>query len=44
MRPVVSTYNYNGEAVIDQGLEGNETIVTDGQSRLTPGAKIQIKD
>ncbi len=44
MRPVVSTYNYNGEAVIDDGLEGNETIVTDGQSRLTPGAKVQIKD
>jgi len=44
MRPVVSTYNYNGEAVIDQGLDGNEIIVTDGQSRLTPGAKIQVKD
>jgi multidrug efflux system membrane fusion protein len=42
MRPVVSTYAYGGQSVIDNGLEGNETVVTDGQTRLTPGAKVQI--
>ena len=42
MRPVVSTYSYGGESVIESGLAGNETVVTDGQTRLTPGAKVQI--
>jgi multidrug efflux system membrane fusion protein len=42
MRPVVSNYVYGGESVIDSGLEVNETVVTDGQTRLTPGAKVQI--
>lgn len=42
MRPVVSSYAYGGDSVIDSGLEANETIVTDGQTRLTPGAKVQI--
>jgi multidrug efflux system membrane fusion protein len=29
------------EAVIDQGLQGDETVVTDGQLRLVPGSKVQ---
>lgn len=42
-RPVVSNRTIQGEAVIDKGLEVGETVVTDGQVRLVPGAKVQIK-
>ena len=42
-RPVVTNRSYEGESVIDKGLELNEVVVTDGQTRLTPGAKVQIK-
>jgi multidrug efflux system membrane fusion protein len=42
-RPVVSSRTVRGEAVIDKGLEAGETVVTDGQVRLVPGAKVQIK-
>jgi multidrug efflux system membrane fusion protein len=31
------------EAVIDKGLTAGETVVTDGQLRLVPGAKVEIK-
>ena len=42
MRPVVSTYAYAGDSVIDSGLKLDEVVVTDGQTRLTPGTKVQI--
>ncbi len=42
MRPVASGHTYGGEAVIDSGLESNEVVVTDGQTRLVPGAKVQV--
>jgi multidrug efflux system membrane fusion protein len=42
-RPVVSTHTYANESVIDSGLETNEIVVVDGQSRLTPGAKVQVQ-
>jgi len=31
------------EAVIDEGLRGGETVVTDGQLRLVPGSRVQPK-
>jgi len=31
------------DAVIDEGVKAGETVVTDGQLRLTPGARIEIK-
>jgi multidrug efflux system membrane fusion protein len=31
------------EAVIDKGLTAGETVVTDGQLRLVPGARVEIK-
>jgi membrane fusion protein, multidrug efflux system len=34
----------NSETVIDKGLQAGERVVTDGQLRLVPGAKVQIKD
>jgi multidrug efflux system membrane fusion protein len=43
-RPVVSGPTHEGYAAIDRGLEVGETVVTDGQTRLTPGAKVQIKN
>lgn len=33
----------DGLAVIAQGLENGETVVTDGHSRLVPGGKVKIK-
>ena len=34
----------NGDTVVDKGLQPGETIVTDGQVNLIPGAKIEIKN
>ncbi|MGB4948187.1 MAG: efflux RND transporter periplasmic adaptor subunit, partial [Candidatus Competibacter denitrificans] len=42
-RPVTVTLRQAETAVIGQGLSEGETVVTDGQLRLTPGAKVQIK-
>jgi membrane fusion protein, multidrug efflux system len=43
-RPVVTTRTIEGAAVIDKGLQVGETIVIDGQLRLVPGAKVDIKN
>jgi membrane fusion protein, multidrug efflux system len=43
MRPVTPGQTVNGETVIEKGLEPGETVVTDGQLRLFPGAKVQAK-
>jgi multidrug efflux system membrane fusion protein len=42
-RSVVVGRTVGGEAVISQGLTSNERVVTDGQLRLTPGVKVEIK-
>jgi len=34
---------FEGMAAIGKGLQAGETVVTDGQLRLTPGAKVQAK-
>lgn len=39
-RPVTVGQNISGKVVVEKGLSAGETIVTDGQSRLFPGAKI----
>jgi membrane fusion protein, multidrug efflux system len=33
----------NGEAVVQSGVAAGEQVVTDGQLRLVPGARVQIK-
>jgi membrane fusion protein, multidrug efflux system len=33
-----------GLSAIGKGLQGGETVVTDGQLRLTPGAKVKTRD
>ena len=41
-RPVMTSQTVNGKALVDSGIMAGETVVTDGQSRLSPGAKISI--
>ena len=43
-RAVTSSRSVEGQAVIDKGLNPGETVVTDGQVRLVPGARVQIKN
>ena len=43
-RAVTSSRSVGGQAVIDKGLQPGETVVTDGQVRLVPGARVQIKN
>jgi multidrug efflux system membrane fusion protein len=42
-RPVVPGATVAGETVIEKGLQPGETVVTDGQLRLTPGAKVEVR-
>jgi multidrug efflux system membrane fusion protein len=42
-RPVVASRALDGETVIEKGLQAGEKVVTDGQLRLLPGAKVEIK-
>ncbi|MBI5848674.1 MAG: efflux RND transporter periplasmic adaptor subunit [Nitrospirae bacterium] len=42
-RPVVVSRTFGEESVIESGLKSGEKVVTDGQLRLTPGAKVEIK-
>lgn len=44
MRPVTSTAAAGEESVIDKGLAAGETVVIDGQLRLTPGAVVESKE
>jgi len=32
------------ELVIDRGLQPGETVVTEGQLRLTPGSHVQVQE
>lgn len=43
-RPVRVARSQEGQAVIESGLEAGEKVVTDGQIRLVPGAKVEIKN
>jgi multidrug efflux system membrane fusion protein len=43
VRPITVQRAINNTSVVN-GLAAGETVVTDGQLRLVPGAKIQIKD
>jgi multidrug efflux system membrane fusion protein len=42
-RPVVVAQDEAGEAVVQKGLAPGETVVTDGQLRLVPGAKVEAR-
>lgn len=43
-RQVTSTRSIEGLAVVDKGLKPGEIVVTDGQVRLVPGSKVQVKN
>lgn len=43
VRPVAVRMTAGAETVIEKGLQQGELVVTDGQLRLVPGAKIEIK-
>ncbi len=43
IRPVVIARTMNGEAVVEKGLHSGDKVVTDGQLRLVPGAKVELK-
>lgn len=43
-RPVTVNRSSGGQAVVEKGLSAGERVVTDGQLRLVPGAKVEIKE
>lgn len=43
MRPVKVVREFAGDSVISEGLKPGERVVTDGQLRLGPGSKVEIK-
>ncbi len=43
MRKVEVAQVRDGQAAIGKGLSSGESVVTDGHSRLTPGAKVKVK-
>lgn len=44
MRPVTVTRTWRGSSVVASGVQPGETVVTDGQVRLSPGARAAIRD
>jgi membrane fusion protein, multidrug efflux system len=42
-QPVIAGRTRNNETIIEKGLQAGETVVTDGQLRLVPGAKVDVK-
>lgn len=43
VRPVTVARIQGDESIIESGLTGEETVVTDGQLRLTPGSRVTVK-
>lgn len=43
VRKIEVLTSHQGKSAIGKGLAGGETVVTDGQLRLTPGASVRIK-
>ena len=44
LRPVTAGVTYEDVTVIEKGLSAGEQVVTDGQMRLMPGSKVEIKN
>jgi membrane fusion protein, multidrug efflux system len=42
-RPVVIARSQGSETIITKGLEAGESVVIDGQARLVPGAKVEVR-
>ncbi len=43
-RPIVVGRSIGEDVIVTQGLEAGETVVTDGQLRLVPGSRVQIRN
>jgi len=43
LRPIVAGAQVGGDTVIEHGIEAGETVVTDGQILLAPGARVKIR-
>jgi membrane fusion protein, multidrug efflux system len=43
IRPIVIGESIDNQTVVTSGLKPGETVVTDGQLRLIPGATVTIK-
>jgi multidrug efflux system membrane fusion protein len=43
MRNVTIAQSINQETIIDKGVAAGETVVTDGQLKLTPKSKVEVK-
>ena len=43
VRPVVAGRAVGTRTLIESGLDAGERVVTDGQAKLSPGAKVEIK-
>ena len=44
LRVVTPGRTYQTWTIIDKGVAAGEKVVTDGQLRLVPGAKVEIKN
>lgn len=44
LRPVRTGITFEGMTVIDEGVKPGETVITDGQLRLVPDARLEIKN
>lgn len=44
LRPVTTGRTVGNETIVTSGLRPGETVVVDGQLRLSPGAKVEIKN
>jgi membrane fusion protein, multidrug efflux system len=44
MRPVVVAHTIADDSVIESGVKPGEVVVTDGQLRLVPGAKVKVRN
>jgi multidrug efflux system membrane fusion protein len=43
LRPVTVVQQLENQAVIGKGVNAGDTVVTDGQVRLTPKSKVDVK-
>ncbi len=43
MRPIEAGWNIDNMTVIKKGVQAGDKVVTDGQVRLVPGARVEIK-
>jgi membrane fusion protein, multidrug efflux system len=44
LRPIVAGTQIGSETIIERGIEAGETVVTDGQMLLAPGARVKIRN